>query len=270
MKVGFIGLGDQGAPMARMLARAGHELHAWARREAGYAALDGERFTRAGSPADLAGACEMIGLCVRDDSGVREIVLERGLLEAMLPDAVLLVHATVSPEVCRELGAAARGRGVHVLDAPVSGGGAKALERALAVMVGGDAAVFERVRPALEAFADPLRHVGPLGAGQICKLLNNALYHANWWLAHEARELGARAGLDPGALTEIVRAGSGASFSLDVVERGAAALPHALKDVGLLEDLSAELAADDGLLRAAARACADFRRRADAAPGEGA
>jgi 3-hydroxyisobutyrate dehydrogenase-like beta-hydroxyacid dehydrogenase len=257
MEVGFIGLGDQGGPMAQMIARAGHALHVWARRPASYQRLGGERYTPQPDPARLGARCDWVGLCVTADDDVRQTVFDRGLLAALRPGSLLLIHSTVSVATCQEIARAAGPRGVEVLDAPVSGGGQKALARELTVMVGGAADAFERARPVLEAFGDPICHLGPLGAGQRCKLLNNGLYNAHWYLGRLAGELAVGLGLEREAFFRVLERSSGASYGAQVQARvGLRAVPHTAKDVGLVEAELQALGVGDNELRALWRACA--------------
>ena len=157
----------------------------------------------AGSPAELAAACDLVGLCVFNDDDVREVALAGGLLAAMPPGSILAIHSTVHPDTCQEIAAAAP-RGVEVLDAPVSGSGEAALQRRLAVMVGGDAAAFEAARPVFETFGAPVRRMGPLGTGQLCKLVNNILLTANLKLAADAMSFGRGLGIEHAALHEML------------------------------------------------------------------
>ena len=215
MRVGFIGLGSQGAPMARRIAESGHTLALWARSESTLAPFANVVFNRALTPAELGTASEVVGVCVRGDADVEEVVLgPNGVLGGMVAGSVLVIHSTVHPDTCRRLGALAVERGVDVLDAPVSGGGQAARDRRLLVLVGGHTDVLERVTPVLSAFGDPIRHVGPLGAGQTAKLVNNALFAASLSLANDALALGVALGLDESELVESLKHGSANSGAL--------------------------------------------------------
>lgn len=265
MRVGFIGLGSQGGPMAKAIIDHGFPVVLWARRAETLASF-GRRVRIAGSPAELAGASDLVGVCVLADSDVEEVVLgSRGLREGLRAGAVLAIHSTVHPDTCRRIAQALEPRGVEVLDAPVSGGGPAAAAGSLLVMVGGQTSALEHVRPVLATFGDPIIHVGPLGAGQIAKLTNNLLFTDNLALAHLAVELGTALGLDRTALVDILQHGSSRSFALGVFsgarrgygEPGSPAVAMAAllqKDVNLLHDLVQGHGVDPELLLAVAGA----------------
>jgi 3-hydroxyisobutyrate dehydrogenase len=213
--VGFIGLGDMGGAIARRIIDAGFTTALWARREAALEGFAPGSFKRCSSVAELGGFADVVGLCVFNDTDVRQVAVEEGLLAAMRPQSVLLIHSTVSPEVCEEIAAAGAARGVAVLDAPVSGARTGAEAGKLAVMVGGDATALVKARPVLESFSSLIRLMGPIGSGQRMKILNNMLTFATGRLANVAIEEGQRFGLEPRAIIDILRAGSARSFSLD-------------------------------------------------------
>lgn len=167
MRVGFIGLGSQGGPMARRIVEGGYPTTLWARRPATLEAFAGTDAKVAGSPAELAAASDLVCLCVIGDADIDELTDgEHGLLSAMQPGGVIAVHSTVHPDTCRKLAKRAAALGVSVVDAPVSGGGGAAAEGRLLVMAGGDADVVERCRPVFETYADPVVHLGELGSGR--------------------------------------------------------------------------------------------------------
>jgi 3-hydroxyisobutyrate dehydrogenase len=220
MKVGFVGLGSQGAPMAQMIQRAGYALHIWARRpvtleafaETGAVALD--------SLAKLGAECEFVGVCVVDDKDVEDVVLgPDGLLGAMRPGSILAIHSTIHPDTCVALAESAAAAGVHVLDAPVSGSGEAALEGRLTVMVGGDEPTFERARAIFETYGHPVRLLGPPGAGQRAKLLNNLAFYSNLRIAGTVLAAGRSFGMDVVALVDILQTSSGQSFAVDMALR---------------------------------------------------
>jgi len=204
--------------MARMIAAGGYPLLLWARRAASLESLADVGARIAASPSALGAACDLVGLCVVSDDDVRDVALTGGLLAAMGPGSILAIHSTVRPETCQQLAAAAPA-GVAVLDAPVSGSGEAALENRLAVMAGGDAAAFETARPVFETFGSPVRRMGALGTGQLCKLVNNILLIANLKLAAEAMAFGEGLGIEHAPLHDMLMASSGRSFALDAVER---------------------------------------------------
>ncbi len=262
MRVGFIGLGCQGGPMARRIIEAGYPTTLWARRSATLEPFADTSATVAESPAELAAASDLVCLCVVGDSDIDEIASgEHGLLTALKPDSVIAVHSTVHPSTCQRLAEKAEAQGVSVIDAPVSGGGPAAAEGRLLVMVGGDAEVVERCRPVFETYADPVVHLGELGSGQTTKLLNNLLFTANLGTAATALSLASALGVAPDRLTEVVSRSSGNSFALNALggigglERLAGVAGGLLqKDVRLIVDLADQAGASGGTVLDAADA----------------
>ena len=262
MRVGFIGLGSQGGPMARRIVDAGYPMTLWARRPESVEPFADTAAEVAASPAELAQASDLVCLCVIGDSDIDEVTGgEHGLLSAMSPGSVIAVHSTVHPNTCRELANKARAQGVSVIDAPVSGGGGAAAERRLLVMAGGDAEVFERCRPVFETYADPVVHLGELGSGQTTKLLNNLLFTANLATAATTLSLAENLGVAPDRLAEVVSRSSGNSFALNVLggigglDRLAGVAGGLLqKDVRLTVDLADQAGASVGAVLDAADA----------------
>ena len=254
MRVGFIGLGSQGGPMARRIVEGGYETTLWARRPATLEPFADTKAKIAGSPAELAAASDLVCLCVVGDADIDEIAGGgRGLLASMKPGGVIAVHSTVHPNTCRELANKSAAKGISVIDAPVSGGGAAASEGRLLVMVGGDADVVERCRPVFATYADPIVHLGELGSGQTTKLLNNLLFTAHLATAATALSLASALGVDPDRLTEVVSRSSGNSFALNALggigglERLAGVAGTLLqKDVRLVVDLADRAGASGG------------------------
>ncbi len=258
--VGFVGVGSIGAPMAQRLAGSGRPTFLWARRREALAAFADGPATIVDDVTELGRRCEVIGLCVRDGQAVDDVVHRRGLLAAMRPGSVLAIHATVDPDQVRGLAAAAAAHGVHVADAPVSGGPAVAAAGRLVVMVGAAPEVFGRCQPVFDAFARLVVRVGEPGTGQLAKLVNNALFTANLRVADDALVVGGELGLDRDGLLELLRAGSGGSFALDAVLAGTdlAAFGSGLgghllrKDVGIVREVLGAAGIDGReLLRAA-------------------
>lgn len=266
MRVGFVGIGSQGGGMARAIARAGFPLRLWARRPEALDAFEAIGAGRAGSLRELGAESDLVGVCVGTDAYVEQVARAEagGLLAGMRPGSLLALHSTVHPETCRRLARSAAERGVAFLDAPVSGGGEVALQRRLCVMVGGDAAAFQRALPVFESYGNPVRRVGEVGAGQLCKLVNNLLFTAQLELARNAVELARRLGLERGALLELLRASSGRSYALEVVplldDRVTAprALANLVKDTALMRDVARAAGAPESALEAAAAALATW------------
>ncbi len=262
MKVGFIGLGSQGGPMAQRIVEGGYPTTLWARRSEPLEPFADTPAKIAGSPAELAAASDLVCLCVVGDADIEELTGgEHRLLAAMKPGSVIAVHSTVHPDTCRLLAKNAGASGISVIDAPVSGGGPAAAEGRLLVMVGGDADVVERCRPVFETYADPVVHLGELGSGQTTKLLNNLLFTANLGTAAAVLSLASALGVAPDRLTEVVSRSSGNSFALNVLggigglERLAGVAGGLLqKDVRLVVDLADQAGASAGAVLDAADA----------------
>lgn len=261
-QVGFIGLGDMGGAIATRIIGAGFPTRLWARRREALNAFTGAVVENASTPAALAADVDLVGICVWDDAAVREVLYgSDGVLAGCRPGTVIAIHSTVSPATVVESAEAAEQSGAMVIDAPVSGGRDVALSGGLVVAVGGDPEVVERSRPVLATFAALVIHVGPVGAGQYAKLINNALLSAHLAVGDDALSLAQALGLAPEALAEVVRHGSGRSFGLDVAlgarvsaevrERTATSLR---KDVGCLTVHAAPCeCADAALFTLAAR-----------------
>jgi 3-hydroxyisobutyrate dehydrogenase-like beta-hydroxyacid dehydrogenase len=239
-KYGFIGLGDQGAPIARRMIDAGLPVVLWARRPASLEPFAGTPAERADSIEDLARRVDYVGICVVDDNGVR-LVFDQ-LIPHLRAGSTIAIHSTVSPALCRALAAEASARALNLIDAPVSGGSPAAVAGKLTVMVGGHKPTLEAVRPVLETFSNLIVHLGDVGAGQHAKLINNSLLAANIGLAHHALAAAEELSLDRAAFVEHINASSGRSFGFEVCGRlpepsaffhGASLLA---KDVSLLGD----------------------------------
>ncbi len=262
MKVGFIGLGSQGGPMARRIVEGGYETTLWARSPATLEPFADTPAKVAKSPAELAAASDLVCLCVVADADIEEIAYgEDGLLAAVKPGSVIAVHSTVHPNTCRQLAEKSGAQGVSVIDAPVSGGSPAASEGRLLVMVGGDADVVERCRPVFETYADPVVHLGDLGSGQTTKLLNNLLFTANLGASATALSLADALGVSPDRFTEVASRGSANSFALNALggigglERLAGLAGTLLrKDVRLIVELAERAAAPGGAVLDAADA----------------
>ena len=241
MKVGFIGLGSQGGPMARRIAGACFPLTLWARRAEALEEFADTGATKASSIGELGAACDLVSVCVVNDVDVEAVIGQ--LLPTMKRGSLIAVHSTILPETCFKLAAKAAERGVAMLDAPVSGGAPGATAGTLTVMVGGDPDALATARPVFESFGSMIVHLGPVGAGQKAKIINNTLLAANMGLAHQALSAGETLGIDRTALAELIKASSGRSFGFEVYARlpnpQAFSLggPLLAKDVGLLKTL---------------------------------
>lgn len=217
MKLGFIGLGVMGRPMATRLLRAGHEVSVWARRPAATAPLVEAGATLCASPAEVARQAEVVFTIVTYGRDVEAVVFgEQGLAEGLVPGSILIDMSTIAPDLARDFAARLAEQGVHMLDAPVSGGGVGAEAGTLAIMAGGKAAVLERVRPLFEVLGKTLVHVGDNGAGQVAKACNQLVMVAAIEAVAEAMRLAAASGVDPEKVRQALAGGSAGSRVLDV------------------------------------------------------
>jgi len=211
-QVGFAGLGNLGEPMARALLGDGWALTVLDPRPGPADALAADGARKAEAPRDLAG-CDVVALVVPDDAAVDAVLVESGLLEALAPGGLVVVHSTILPASARRLAATAAERGVGVLDAPVSGGADRALAGDLTVMVGGEADVVERARPLLDTVGSEVRHVGPSGAGSATKLANQLMLFSALAGVHEALDLARAYDVEEAAVLGAVASGTGASWA---------------------------------------------------------
>lgn len=202
LKLGYIGLGNMGAPMAKRLVEWPGGVTVFDLRTEAMTPLAEVGATLADSVADVATA-DIISVTVLNDAQVREVVAE--LAEHAKPGTVIAIHSTISPETAIELADALRPRDIHVVDAPVSGGGGAAAKGELAVMVGADREVYERIKPAFKQFASMVIHAGEPGAGTRMKLARNMLTFTSYAAACEAMKLAEAAGIDLGQLGRVVR-----------------------------------------------------------------
>jgi 3-hydroxyisobutyrate dehydrogenase-like beta-hydroxyacid dehydrogenase len=214
MKVGFIGLGSMGLPMAQRILAAGHELTLYARRQASLEPFAGTGVTIAATPAAMGADVEAVGICVFDAAGVEEVVFgPDGLAQTLKPGSVLLVHSTVSPGQVAKIAEQAASYGLRVLDAPVSGGAPRALTGELTLMVGGDAEALADVTALVSTLSNHVVHLGGVGAGSRAKLINNTLFSAQIALADDAMKAGESLGVDPAGLTSILLTSSSACIA---------------------------------------------------------
>jgi len=252
MNVGFIGLGTMGASMASNLQAAGHALwvHDLRRETAAPHVKAGAQWRD--TPRQVGEAAEVVFTSLPGPPEVEQVALgPDGLLAGMRPGAACFDLTTNSPALVRRLHAVFKDKGVHLLDAPVSGGPRGARTRKLALWVGGERAVYDRFKPVLDAIGDRPAHVGPIGAGAVAKLVHNCAGYAIQTALGEVFTLGVKAGVDPLELWAVVRQGAGGrrrtfdgladQFLPGVYEPPAFALKLAHKDVSLATALGREL-----------------------------
>lgn len=256
MKVGMIGLGGMGKPIAECVLRAGFELTVADLREEPVEALASLGAAAAGTPREVASASDLVLASLPSNEASERVALGAdGVLEGAKPGDVYIDTSTISPKVVTSIARRFSPRGVEVLDAPVSGGMRQRKEGALTVMVGGEASTVARATPVLEAFGGRIIHVGGVGTGAAAKLVNNLTMATNSVAAMEALALGVKAGLDVEKLRDVISTSSGASQSFDflselILTESAEPAPGALasrsmrtviKDVKLATDLAKEL-----------------------------
>ncbi|HEY1283192.1 MAG TPA: NAD(P)-dependent oxidoreductase [Steroidobacteraceae bacterium] len=262
-RVGFVGLGNMGAPMARLIAKAGYQVLA-----ADASAQAVERFAastpceRADSLKSLGSSCRVVITMLPDGKVVREVLLEtNGVVAGLAPGSVVIDMSSASPVGTRELATELAQRGIPLVDAPVSGGVKKAVDGTLAIMVGGESEPVARVRPLLEVMGKVFP-TGASGSGHAMKSLNNFLSAANLAVAAEAVIAGQRFGLDPANMIAILNASTGRNTGTDskypnnVLPRtfnSGFALGLMAKDLRLALEVARSSEAPAGLLEACAR-----------------
>jgi len=207
-KVGFIGLGIMGKPMARNLLRGGYELVVYNRSQKAVEELTKEGARAAGGPKELAEACTIIITMLPDSPDVEGVLVgEDGIFEGMGDDTLLIDMSTISPVSAKELARSVHGRGASMLDAPVSGGEQGAINGTLSIMVGGIEEGFERAKPLFEILGKTINRVGDSGAGQVVKAANQIVAALILEAVSEALVLGSKAGVDPAKMIEVLSGG---------------------------------------------------------------
>lgn len=237
-KVGFIGLGDQGLPMAAAIAQAGFELHVWARRPASLESLEHTNHTAHGTVGELASVCDMVALCISEDQDVQALI-EAELLTNMRRGSVLVNHGTGTPKNAATFAGLCAAAGIDMLDAPVSGGRPGAEEHRLTTLVGGEEQVVERCRPIFESFSGHVVHLGPAGAGQMAKLFNNAMLIMNQTTIAELLHLADAAKVDVTRLKRSLALGSASSSALTLF--GTMITPDNVEHLSQVEDVDVDI-----------------------------
>lgn len=217
LRIAFLGLGVMGYPMAGHLQRAGHTVTVYNR-----TAAKAEQWAKdyggkhAATPAEAVRDADIVAACVGNDDDLRSVVLgEQGAFAGMKPGAVFVDHTTASADVARELYAVAREKGLHFVDAPVSGGEAGAKNGVLTIMCGGDADAFDRVAQTLHAYGRAVTRIGEAGAGQLAKMVNQICIAGLVQGLSEAINFGQQAGLDMKAVLDVINKGAAASWQMD-------------------------------------------------------
>ncbi len=215
--VAFLGLGVMGFPMAGHLAAKGHSVRVYNRSEAKRQAWTQQHAgTAHASPKEAAEGADVIFCCVGNDDDLRQVVLgEDGAFAGMKAGALFVDHTTASANVARELYAVAKDQGLGFIDAPVSGGQAGAENGVLTVMCGGDQADFDRAEPLIDAFARSCRLLGPIGSGQLTKMVNQIAIAGLVQGLSEAMNFGQKAGLDMSAVLDVITKGAAGSWQME-------------------------------------------------------
>ncbi|MCZ6552007.1 MAG: 2-hydroxy-3-oxopropionate reductase [candidate division NC10 bacterium] len=216
-KIGFIGLGIMGKPMARNLLKAGYTLNVYSRSQPPMEELKRDGATLGASPKEVAAASEVVITMLPNSPDVEAVVLgANGVLEGTKSGTILADMSTISPLVSQKIYEAAKKKGVKALDAPVSGGEKGAIEGILSIMVGGDSEVYEAAVPIFQVMGKTITYMGPAGAGGFTKLANQVIVAINLTAIGEALTLGAKAGLDPQRLIQALSGGMAGSRCLDM------------------------------------------------------
>ncbi|MDB2351600.1 3-hydroxyisobutyrate dehydrogenase [Luminiphilus sp.] len=267
--IAFIGLGNMGGPMAKNLLAAGHTLHIFDLSEVALNDVATAGATVAGSAVDACKNAEVVITMLPAGKHVRQVYIgDDGLLAHLLPGTLCLDASTIDSDTARDVGLAVAEQGIEFMDTPVSGGVAAAQAGTLAFMCGGTPAAFERAKVILEAMGngEKIFHAGPEGAGQVAKAANNMLLAVHMIGTCEALAMGAKAGLEPAVLSEIMKASSGNNWSLQVYNPWPEVMPGApagnnyepgfmvdlmVKDLGLAKEVAGGTGVDNRLGRLA-------------------
>ncbi|RMA79290.1 NAD(P)-dependent oxidoreductase [Umboniibacter marinipuniceus] len=217
MKVAFLGLGVMGFPMAGYLAKAGHQVVVYNRSvEKAQRWLESYPGVAQPTPAAAVAEADFVFACVGNDNDIRSVCLgEEGAFAAMKPGSVFVDHTTASADVARELGEAANALGLAFIDAPVSGGQAGAENGKLTVMCGGDQSVFDRAVPLINHFAQSVKLMGPVGSGQLTKMVNQICIAGVVQGLSEGLHFAQKAGLDAAAVIEVISKGAAQSWQME-------------------------------------------------------
>ena len=241
--------------MVARLVEAGHDVAALGRTPEKRSAIAQLGADAPANTAEVSASADGVVVCVFTDEQLRQVCLNDGLVAAMSPGSTLVVHTTGSPHTVETIALRAAPHDVDVVDAPVSGGPQNAAAGTLTLFVGGADDAVARVRPVLSCYGDPILHVGPLGAGQKVKLVNNALFAAQIGLLSGSIELGARLGVPESTLLTALRHGSASSRVLDILAAGGSVASFidttgefVGKDVAVARSIATELGSDLGVL----------------------
>ena len=217
MKVGFIGLGTMGAPMARNLLKGGFDVTVHNRTRAKEEALEREGAHRAASPADAARNADIVVTIVADTPDVEQVLFgPQGVADGAKAGTLVCDMSTISPDATRDFGARLSVRGINMIDAPVSGSSEGAEKGTLTIMCGGEAPDVERARPVLDVLGSKVTHIGPLGSGQLTKAVNQIMIAGYFEAVAEGLVFAMKAGLDTDKVLEAIGAGMARSAVLEM------------------------------------------------------
>jgi 2-hydroxy-3-oxopropionate reductase len=273
-RVGFIGLGIMGKPMATNLVAAGFPVTVHSRSPGPVDELVGAGATGAEGPVAVAEASDVVITMLPDTPDVEQVLVgDGGVIEGASAGSLVIDMSTIDPGPARTMSAAFEGRGISMLDAPVSGGERGAIDGALSIMVGGATAAFERARPLFDVLGANVVHVGPSGAGQVCKACNQLVVAATIEAVAEGLLLAERSGVDPAKVREALLGGFAGSKILEV--HGQRMLDRAFdpgfrirlhrKDARIVEDAAGEVGSPIPSFEVVAR---QLQRAVDAGAGE--
>ncbi|MGE0825090.1 MAG: NAD(P)-dependent oxidoreductase [Candidatus Binatia bacterium] len=214
-RIGFVGLGIMGKPMARNLLRAGYPLTVYSRRRHSVDELVTNGATGARSPREVGEQSDVVITIVTDTPDVQQVILQpEGILNGIQAGGTIIDMSTISPTATREIAATVGTKGVHFLDAPVSGGEGGAIAGTLSIMVGGEASRFQACLPIFQAMGKNIIHVGPIGSGQLVKLCNQIAVAVTNLAMSEALIFAAKAGIDLDAMHRAISGGAAGSWQL--------------------------------------------------------
>ena len=216
MKIGFIGLGIMGKPMCKNLLKAGYEVVVCSRTKASVEELVAVGAKSAPTPREVAAQVDVVITMLPNSPEVKDVVLgANGVIEGAKPGCIVADMSSIAPLASREIAARLAGKGIEMLDAPVSGGQPKAIEGTLSVMVGGKQEIFDRCVPVFKAMAASVVRVGDIGAGNVTKLANQVVVALNIAAVSEAMVLAAKAGVEPELVYQAIRGGLAGSTVMD-------------------------------------------------------
>ncbi|HLD93507.1 MAG TPA: NAD(P)-dependent oxidoreductase [Anaerolineales bacterium] len=216
LRIGFIGLGLMGKPMAGHLLKAGFPLTVHNRSRDAVAELVAAGAQEAHSPKEVATQSDIVFTCLPDSPDVEQVVLgPNGIMDAAHPGLIVVDHSTIKPATARKIAEVLTASGISFVDAPVSGGQLGAQNGTLTIMIGGDAAALERARPAMQAYGKAITHIGASGAGQVAKACNQIMVAAQMSAMAELLIFARKADVDPRKVVEAIRGGAAQCWTLD-------------------------------------------------------